>query len=75
MMEEAKKKCHHGFFMEVFLIGCWLIWKQKDAFIFNRAPPPHHSWKIGFIEEAHLQSYRLNIGKKNVFSAFLSSLG
>jgi hypothetical protein len=30
--------------------------------------------KSGFIEEAHLQSYRLNIAKKNDFTAFLSSL-
>jgi hypothetical protein len=73
MMEEARRNCHHGFFMEVFLIDCWLIWKQRNTFIFNRGLPSYHSWKVGFIE-AHLQSYRLNIAKKNDFTAFLSSL-
>jgi hypothetical protein len=74
MMEEAKRECHHGFFMEVFLISCWLIWKQRNAFIFNRGPPSFQSWKAGFIEEANLQSYRLSIAKKEEFSVFLSSL-
>jgi hypothetical protein len=74
MMEEAKRECRHGFFMEVFLIGCWLIWKQRNAFIFNRGPPSFQSWKAGFIDEANLQSYRMNIAEKEDFPAFLSSL-
>jgi hypothetical protein len=39
MTEEAKQNCHQGFFMEIFLLGCWHIWKQRNAFIFQRGPP------------------------------------
>jgi hypothetical protein len=74
MMEDAKVKFHNVFFMETFLIGTWLIWKQRNAFIFNRGLPSHSSWKVGFLEEAQLQSVRMLDVNKNVFFRFLWSL-
>jgi hypothetical protein len=71
MMEEAKDRCQNGLFMEIFMLGCWLIWKQRNGFIFNRGPPSHQSWKAGFLEEAHLQANRMSVEKKN---AFLTSI-
>jgi hypothetical protein len=53
--------------MKTFLIGTWLIWKHRNAFIFNRGLPSHSSWKVGFLEETHLQSGRMLDGNKNVF--------
>jgi hypothetical protein len=73
MMDEAKKNYQHGFFMEIFLLGCWHIWKQRNAFIFNRGHPSQQSWRAGFLEEACLQAHRMNIAQKNVFSGLISS--
>jgi hypothetical protein len=67
MMEDAKLKFHNVFFMETFLIGTWLIWMQRHAFIFNRGLPSHSSWKVGFLEEAQLQLVRMLDVNKNVF--------
>jgi hypothetical protein len=74
MMENAKHKFRNDFFMETFLIGTWLIWKQRNVFIFNRGLPSHSSWKVGFLEEARLQSVRMLDVNKNAFSSFLRSL-
>jgi hypothetical protein len=74
MMDEARHKFQNEFFMETFLIGAWLIWKQRNEFIFNRGSPSHISWKAGFLEEAHLQSIRMSGVKKIAFLSFLSSI-
>jgi hypothetical protein len=50
MMEEAKAHFHNNFFMELFITGAWLIWKQRNDWIFNRSRPSFQSWKLGFIK-------------------------
>jgi hypothetical protein len=35
MMEKAKSLWPHAFFMECFILGAWLIWKQRNDAIFN----------------------------------------
>jgi hypothetical protein len=37
------------------------------------APPSQPSWKAGFLGEASMQAYRMNIAQKNVFSCLISS--
>jgi hypothetical protein len=29
----------YPFFMEVFMIGAWIIWKERNNFIFSHKPP------------------------------------
>jgi hypothetical protein len=70
MMEEARQSFNIDF-MEVFIIGAWQIWKERNNFIFNRAIPSFTSWKIGFLDEATLQSNRM---KDNLKALFLSRL-
>jgi hypothetical protein len=64
MMEKAKCLWPHAFFMECFIIGAWLIWKQRNDAIFNHARPSLLNWKKGFLEEASLQVHRLLGSKK-----------
>jgi hypothetical protein len=54
MMDEAKQKFNNDFFIEVFMIASWHIWKQRNGFIFNRGRPSLQNWKWGFFEEAFL---------------------
>jgi hypothetical protein len=71
MMEESRQSFNIDFFMEVFIMRAWQIWKERNNFIFNRANPSFRSWKIGFLDEAALQSNRM---KDNLKTLFLSRL-
>jgi hypothetical protein len=59
MMMQAKQQLRNPFFMEIFTIASWHIWKQRNNFIFDRGRPSFISWKISFYEEAKLQAFRL----------------
>jgi hypothetical protein len=37
------------FFMEIFLIGAWCIWKQRNEVIFYGKPPHLAVWKANFM--------------------------
>jgi hypothetical protein len=38
MMELARNDFNHAFFMEVFIIATWQIWKQRNGLIFEKCP-------------------------------------
>jgi hypothetical protein len=73
MMEKTKSMWPHAFFMECFILGDWLIWKQRNDVIFNRARPSLLSWKKGFLEESSLQAHRLSNSKKPLFLVVVNS--
>ena len=72
MITQAKQQFSSTFFMEIFIIGAWQIWKPRNNFIFDRGRPSLVSWKQNFVEEARLQAHRLCDSKR---ATFLSSLG
>jgi hypothetical protein len=37
MMELARNDFNHAFFMEVFIIATWQIWKQRNGLILKNA--------------------------------------
>jgi hypothetical protein len=39
LMERARQQHTTAFFMEIFILGAWLIWKQRNNHIFNRQRP------------------------------------
>jgi hypothetical protein len=59
MMDEAKSQFGKKFFMEVFIIVSWLIWKQRNNLIFNRGRPTFRQWWLGFLKETYLQAHRM----------------
>jgi hypothetical protein len=63
MMEEAQDQFNNKFFMDIFIIGSWLIWKQRNAWIFSKIRPSFQGWKLGFIIEAYLQAVRMKEDK------------
>jgi hypothetical protein len=71
MMEEASGQFRSKFFMEIFITGSWLIWKQRNDFIFNRARPSFQGWKVGFIKEVRLQATRMNENKRLAFQGLV----
>jgi hypothetical protein len=71
MMDDARRQFISNFFMEVFMLAAWLIWKQRNDFIFNRGRPTFQQWKIGFLKEAFLQAHRMNVTTKGAFISLL----
>jgi hypothetical protein len=68
MMAQAKQQLQSPFFMEIFTIASWQIWKQRNDKIFDRRRPSLNSWKVLFLEEAKLQSHRfLDEAKRSAF--------
>jgi hypothetical protein len=63
MMVKARQQFNSEFFMEIFMLGAWLIWKQRNNTIFNRDRATFQGWKMGFIEEARLQANRIQRSK------------
>jgi len=50
-MHQAKVQYQSTFFMEIFTIAAWEIWKQRNNFIFNsfypgRSPLELKSWEL-----------------------------
>jgi len=43
MLIQAKQQFQSPFFMEIFIIGAWQIWKQRNNFIFDRGRPSFSS--------------------------------
>jgi hypothetical protein len=70
MMHDARQNSVNSF-MKIFMIAAWLIWKQRNDYIFNRGQPTINSWKFGFLQEAALQGSRLQPNKKLLFKAQL----
>lgn len=68
MMQQAKAQATHSFFMEIFIIAAWNIWKQRNDQIFNRNTPTITNWKHNFINEADLQAHRMPMTKQTDFN-------
>ncbi|KAK3150220.1 hypothetical protein QOZ80_3AG0230400 [Eleusine coracana subsp. coracana] len=75
MMSQAKRAFGGKFFMEIFMIGAWQIWKQRNNLIFNRSNPSLQSWLFLFKQEAQLQAHRINKElDRHSFLAVINSL-
>jgi hypothetical protein len=74
MMHQAKLQYQSTFFMEIFTIAAWEIWKQRNNFIFDRGRPSFVSWKSSFCVEAKLQAHRFSEYKRPVFLDCIATL-
>ncbi|PWZ53651.1 hypothetical protein Zm00014a_004064 [Zea mays] len=71
--QQAKDLHDSPFFMEVFIIAAWQIWKQRNNFIFDRERPSFIGWKKEFRAEALLQANRFSEENSTLFSSLVNS--
>jgi hypothetical protein len=48
MIQAAKLDFAQPFFMEIFMLGAWCIWNERNDLIFNGKPPCLAAWKLAF---------------------------
>jgi hypothetical protein len=72
MMVKARQCFNSEFFMEIFMLGAWIIWKQRNNTIFDRDATTFQRWKRGFIEEAMLQANRFQPSKQASFFSLVN---
>jgi hypothetical protein len=60
--------------MEVFLIGAWNIWKERNNMHFRNITPTIAAWKRRFIEDFGLLKHRTKEGVHPYIDHLISSL-
>lgn len=62
------------YFMDIFLIAAWELWKVKNRLVFDEARATYSAWLRNFKEEASLQAHRLNDDDRVLVNFWLDSL-
>ena len=73
-MSAARRDFNKPFFMEVMIVACWHIWKQRNGKIFQHERPTFARWRASFIHDISLLQYRIKAKFKDSFLAWISSL-
>ena len=67
----AKLEFSQPFFMEIFMIGAWCLWNERNDFIFNNKSPSLATWKSSF--KATVKGHLVRI-KQNLHQSILNWL-
>jgi hypothetical protein len=70
----AKDQFSFSFFMEVFSVAAWEIWKQRNAKIFRHTNPDFSAWSRCFKNTLSLQLFRMNSNLRSDIEGWLANL-
>lgn len=70
----AKRDFGKPFFMEVMILACWHIWKQRNGKIFQHERPTFARWRSNFVHDVTLLQYRIKRKHKAALLTWISSL-
>jgi hypothetical protein len=62
------------FFMEVVILACWNIWKQRNEKIFQYHRPSFQGWKKGFVHDISMLVHRIKRKHVDDLVAWIGSL-
>jgi hypothetical protein len=73
MLKRAPQEFHHWFFIEVFIIASWHIWKQMNNLISEGKRPTVTDWLLRFADEARLQAHIIKECQKQDFLSWITN--
>ena len=77
-IQEAATRARAGFakpfFMEVVILACWNIWKQRNEKIFQFHRPSFQGWKKGFVHDISMLEHRIKRKHLEELVAWIGSL-
>jgi hypothetical protein len=60
--------------MDLFMIGAWCIWTERNVFIFNHKVPSLENWMQFFKNEVKLHLFRLPVDKRVLVMSWVNIL-
>ena len=70
-IENAKLLFQQSFFMEIFIIAAWEIWRIRNGKIFENKQPTLRLWVLNFREQIILHLHRVPDGLRQLIRAWL----
>jgi hypothetical protein len=70
----AKKAFQGPCFVEVVILACWNIWKQRNYYIFKHIRPTFRGWKAGFFHDITMLMHRVKDADVDSLLIWLKSL-
>jgi hypothetical protein len=64
----------YPFFMEIFMIGAWCIWNERNALIFDGKLPSLGTWKAFFKKEVYEHLYKIKQSLHSSIRQWLEAL-
>jgi hypothetical protein len=73
-LQMARKSFKGPCFLEIVILSCWCIWKQRNGLIFKGTRPSFRNWKAMFIHQVTLLKCRVNSSAASSLSSWIDSL-
>jgi hypothetical protein len=74
MLSQAKSNFQESLFFEIFTIGAWGIWKERNNLIFKGIAISRDSWKARVTSDLQLLRFKVNQNLENTISLFIDRL-
>ena len=74
LLDQTNRDDSRPFFMEIFLIAAWSLWKERNNKHFRRINPSTTSWLTRFKEDFSLLQHRVKESQKASVIAYCNSI-
>jgi hypothetical protein len=69
--ESWKNTWHKPFFMEIFLLASWNIWKTRNSLLFDGITPTFLAWKMKLRNDLQLLLHRIRSDRHDVIKELI----